>query len=603
MSDHEEKPKTLIDLGPGEGSKVEHIKSESDYLRGQIAEELAQDSPRFSEAQVQLIKFHGIYQQEDRDFRHARQPGMDKAYQLMVRSRIPGGVLTAEQYLAEDELAGRYANGTLRITTRQSFQLHGILKGDVHATIHAINEALLSTLAACGDVNRNVMACPAPVHDNAHKQVEETAHRIAMHLAPHSHAYHEIWIDGEQVKTVERPEDEVVEPIYGPTYLPRKFKIGVAFPGDNCIDVYTQDIGLVASIKNGQLEGFTVLIGGGMGMTHGKAETHPRLAAQLCFATVDEVLEVVETIVTIQRDYGDRQNRKHARMKYVVEERGIPWFRDELESRLGRKVQDPRELTWHDVEDHLGWHEQGDGHWFLGLYVENGRVKDDETMQLRTALRRVIEEFHPGIRLTAQQNILLTDIAEAQRGPIKALLASYGIAMDPAEVGTRRLAMACPAMPTCGLALAEAERALPTVIREIEADLEALGLASEPLSVRMTGCPNGCARPYMGDIGFVGRTKDVYNIYVGGDLLNTRLNILYAPYVHTKDLAPTIRPLLVLWRDEREPGEAFGDYCYRAGIDYLQAKTGEQLQNSNGHSHNGQVREPEPGEAMASHRI
>ncbi|HEX6478903.1 MAG TPA: NADPH-dependent assimilatory sulfite reductase hemoprotein subunit, partial [Ktedonobacteraceae bacterium] len=469
--------------------------------------------------------------------------------------------------------------------------------------IHAINETLLSTLAACGDVNRNVMACPAPVHDHAHKQVEETAHRIAMHLAPHSHAYHEIWVDGEQVKTVERPEDEVVEPIYGPTYLPRKFKIGVAFPGDNCIDVYTQDIGLVASIKNDQLEGFTVLIGGGMGMTHGKTETHPRLAAPLCFATVDEVLEVVETIVTIQRDYGDRQNRKHARMKYVVEERGIPWFRDELERRSGHGVQDPRELTWHDVEDHLGWHEQGDGRWFLGLYVENGRVKDDETMRLRTALRHVIAEFHPGISLTAQQNILLTDITEAQRGPIKVLLASYGIAMDPAEVGTRRLAMACPAMPTCGLALAEAERALPTVIREIEADLQALGLASEPLSVRMTGCPNGCARPFMGDIGFVGRTKDVYNIYVGGDLLNTRLNILYAPSVHTNDLAPTIRPLLVLWRDEREPEEAFGDYCYRVGIDYLQGKTGEQLQNSNGHSNNGQVREPGSSEALASRRI
>ena len=599
MSDQEEKPKNLLELGPGEGSKVEHIKRESNYLRGQIAEELAQDSPRFTEAQVQLIKFHGIYQQEDRDFRHARKPGEDKAYQLMVRSRIPGGVLTAEQYLVEDELAGRYGNGTLRITTRQSFQLHGVLKRDVHATIHAINEALLSTMSACGDVNRNVMACPAPIHDGAHKQVAEMAHRIAMHLAPHSRAYHEIWVDGEQVKTVEQPADEVVEPIYGPTYLPRKFKIGVAFPGDNCIDVYTQDIGLVACIEQDQLIGFTVLVGGGMGMTHGKTETYPRLATPLCFATVDEVLEVAETIVTIQRDYGDRQNRKHARMKYVVEERGIAWFREELEGRLGRKVQDPRELSWHDIEDHLGWHEQGDGRWFLGLYVENGRIQDDETMQLRTGLRHVISEFRPGVHLTAQQNILLTDISEAQRVPITSLLAEYGIAMNPAEVGTRRLALACPALPTCGLALAEAERALPAVVREIEADLQALGLAGEPLSMRMTGCPNGCARPFMGDIGFVGRTKDVYNVYIGGDLLNTRLNILYAPSVRTHDLAPTIRPLLVLWRDERLPGEAFGDFCYRVGIDYLRAKIGEQLPACNGHSHNDHVKEHVPARALA----
>src|SRR6266567_5212131 len=307
MSDYEDSKNSLLALGEGVGSKVERIKIEGDHMRGQIREELDQGASHFSDDQAQLIKFHGIYQQEDRDVRQERKAaGSEKAYQFMIRSRIPGGMVTAEQYLTEDELAGRYANGTLRITTRQGFQLHGILKGDIHSTIHAINEALLSTLAACGDVNRNVMACPAPVHDGAHKQVEATAHRMAMHLAPHSRAYHEIWVDGEQVKTVERPDDEVVEPIYGPTYLPRKFKIGVAFPGDNCIDVYTQDIGLVAAIENEQLEGFTVLIGGGMGMTHGKTETHPRLAAPLCFATVDEVLEVVETIVTIQRDYGDR---------------------------------------------------------------------------------------------------------------------------------------------------------------------------------------------------------------------------------------------------------------------------------------------------------
>ncbi len=509
-----------------------------------------------------------MYQQEDRDARQQRKAaGSEKAYQFMIRSRIPGGVVTAEQYLTEDELAGRYANGTLRITTRQGFQLHGVLKGDLHSTIHTINEALLSTLAACGDVNRNVMACPAPAADRAQAQVEEIAHRIAMHLAPHSHAYHEIWVDGEQLDTVALEQE--TEPIYGPTYLPRKFKMGVAFPGDNCIDIYTQDIGLVACLEGEQLDGFTVLVGGGMGMTHGKTDTYPRLATPLCYATVDEVLAVVETIVTIQRDYGDRQNRKHARMKYVVEERGIAWFRAELEQRLGHSVQDPGPLTWHDVEDHLGWHAQGDGRWFLGLFVENGRIKDSSTMRMRSGLRQAIEEFRPGVRLTAQQNILLTDITEAQRGPLTALLASHGIPTNPAELGILRLSMACPALPTCGLALAEAERVLPAVVQQIEADLQALGLANESLSIRMTGCPNGCARPYMGDIGIVGRTKDIYNIYLGGDLLNTRLNTLYAPSVRLNELAATVRPLLALWRDERTPGETFGDFCYRVGLAYL----------------------------------
>ena len=572
MAGEERRADDLVSLGAGAGSKVERIKVESNHLRGQIAEELELDTNRFSDEQVHLLKFHGTYQQEDRDARRERRAsGGEKVYQFMVRSRIPGGVLNADQYLAEDDLAERYANGTLRITTRQGFQLHGVLKGDLLPTIRSINEALLSTLAACGDVNRNVMACPAPIGNRGQAQVEEIAHRIAQHLAPRSLAYHEIWIDGEQVETVELPKEEGVEPIYGPSYLPRKFKIGVAYPGDNCIDVYTQDIGLVALLEGEKLIGFTVLVGGGMGMTHGKKETYPRLATPLCFAAMDEVLAVVETIVTIQRDYGDRKNRKHARMKYVVEERGIGWFRAELERRLGLAVQDPRELSWHDAEDHLGWHTQSEGRWFLGLYIENGRIKDDEAARLRTGLRRVIEEFRPGIRLTPQQNLLLTDVKEEQRGPLTALLATYGIAADPVAVSTRRFAMACPALPTCGLALAEAERVLPWIIRQIEADLQSLGLSDEPVSVRMTGCPNGCARPYMGDIGFVGRTKDIYNVYVGGDRQNTRLNVLYAESVHLRDLAATVYPLLALWRDERRPEETFGDFCYRVGIDYLQA--------------------------------
>ncbi len=570
----------LLHLGAGGGSKTERIKQGSRRLRGQIVEELQQGGTRFSEEQIQLLKFHGTYQQENRDQRSTRKAaGEEKAYQFMVRSRIPGGVLTADQYLAEDELAGRYASGTLRITTRQGIQLHGVLKGDLHATIREINAALLSTLAACGDVNRNVMACPAPTASRAHARVHEIAHQLAMHLAPRSRAYHEIWIDGEQVETVQQEEE--VEPIYGPSYLPRKFKIGVAFPGDNCIDVYTQDVGLVACLegepgsKDERLSGFTVLIGGGMGMTHGKSETYPRAAEPLCYVTVDEVVEVVETIVMIQRDYGDRQNRKHARMKYVVEERGIAWFRAELEQRLGRSVQNARPLDWHGVEDHLGWHAQGDGNWYLGLSVTNGRVKDEGSLRLRSGLRAVIAEFRPGVRLTAQQNILLTDIPAAQRRALAERLAAYGVVTDPARLGIQRFALACPALPTCGLALAEAERVSPAVVSQIEDELRELGLENEPLSIRITGCPNGCARPYMGDIGFVGRTKDVYNIYIGGDQANTRLNTLYAQLIHRNDLAATLRPLFKLWHDERQPGETFGDFSHRMGVEYLHTRVAE----------------------------
>ncbi|MGH2495304.1 MAG: NADPH-dependent assimilatory sulfite reductase hemoprotein subunit [Ktedonobacteraceae bacterium] len=571
MPDHGESTNDLLHLGAGTGSKVEHIKVESHHLRGHIAEELVQDTHRFSDPQIQLMKFHGVYQQENRDVRQARKAsGEEKAYQFMVRTRIPGGRITAEQYLVHDNLADTYANGTLRITTRQGFQLHGVLKGVLAPTIKAVNEALLTTLAACGDVNRNVMACPAPVGDCAHRQIEDISQRIAQHLTPRSRAYHEIWVDGEKVKFDEQPGEDETEPIYGITYLPRKFKIGVAAPGDNCIDVYTQDIGLVPVLKVSHLEGFTVLIGGGMGMTHNKGETYPRLATPLCFATSDEILPLVETIVKVQRDYGDRQNRKHARMKYVVEERGIAWFRDEVEQRLGYSLQDPRPITWQHAEDHLGWHKQEDGRWFLGLFIENGRIKDDVSVRLRSGLRHAIEEFRPDIRLTPQQNILLTDLDEEQRAPLTALLASYGIPVDPADVGTRRFSMACPALPTCGLALAEAERALPPVIQQIEAELQALGMANVPLGIRMTGCPNGCARPFMGDIGFVGRTKDVYNIYVGGDMLNTRMNTLYAASVHIKDLVTTLRPLLALWKEQRLAAENFGDFCHRIGLENLQ---------------------------------
>jgi sulfite reductase (ferredoxin) len=578
MATHRDLPgKSLLELGPGVGSSVERIKLESRHLRGRLAADLVDNSSQtLSPGQEQLVKFHGVYQQEDRDARKAlKAAGIEKSYNFMVRSRIPGGAVTADQYLMQDELAGRYANNTLRITTRQGFQLHGVLKGDLQRAIRGINDALLSTLAACGDVNRNVMACPAPISSRAQAQVQEIAHTIAMRLAPKSGAYHEIWIDGESVATVETPQDES-EPLYGDTYLPRKFKIAVAFPGDNCVDIYTQDVGLVAHLDGDTLAGFTVLIGGGMGMTHGKTETFPRLATPLCFATPDDVLEIVESIVTVQRDHGDRTNRKHARMKYLVEERGIAWFRAQVEQRIGRALPEPREVEWHDVEDHLGWHQQADGRWFLGLWIENGRVQDTDTARIRAALRQVIATYRPGVRLTGQQNILLTDIEAADRQAIDALLEEHGVGVEPRAAGNvARHALACPALPTCGLALADAERALPAVVRQVEDDMADLGLGDAQLSIRMTGCPNGCARPYMGDVGLVGKTRDVYNVYIGGDWANTRMNSLFAPSVRLADISTTLRPLLTIWRDEREENETFGDFAHRVGFDYLRDESEE----------------------------
>jgi len=463
----------------------------------------------------------------------------------------------------------------MRLTTRQSIQLHGILKGDIWSTIHDINASLLSTLSACGDVNRNVMACPAPSANRAQAQVQELAYKLAMHLAPRSKAYHEIWVDGEKVHTVKEEEDEVVEPMYGATYLPRKFKVGIAFPGDNCVDAYTQDIGFIVKLDGEQLTGFTVVLGGGMGMTNGKKETFPLLGKAFADITPDQILQVAETIVTVQRDYGDRTNRKHARMKYVVQERGVDWFKNEVEQRLGYKLAPPSEVHFHDVEDHLGWSQQADGHWFLGLFVENGRIKDTEEVRLREGLRTVIREFQPGIRLTPQQNILLTDIPEDQRSALEARLQEFGISTDPTTAGAYRYAMACPAYPTCGLAVAESERLFPSIVKQFEEDLHDLGLGDERISFRMTGCPNGCARPFVGDVGFVGRSKDLYNIYLGGNWTNTRLSEPYLLSVKTEQLRETLRPLFTLWRDERQPQEAFGDYCHRIGLDNLKEKVAQ----------------------------
>ena len=550
-------------------SDVESIKRESNHLRGTIAQSLRAGGARFDESDSQLIKFHGIYQQEDRDARQQRKKaGLEPSYQFMLRTRVPGGVLTADQYLVHDALADRFGNGSLRITTRQGLQMHGILKGGLRATIAEINASLLSTLAACGDVNRNVMACPAPATAKAQEEVAELAQQLARHFTPKASAYHEIWVDGEAIETP-NPAQESEDPIYGRTYLPRKFKMGVALPGDNCIDVYTQDIGFAAVVREGDVLGYTVLVGGGMGMTHGKTTTYPRTASPFCFVAPHDAIAVAQAIVTTQRDFGDRTNRKHARLKYLVEERGVAWLRAEVERRLGQCLQLPVDVTFNDVCDHLGWLRQNDGRLALGVHIPSGRIRDTREVRLRTALRAIIALFQPSLRLTAQQNILLCGIGAEDRHTVARIFGANGVQTEPEALDISRYALACPALPTCGLALTDAERALPDIVGEIARELEKLCLEHERISIRMTGCPNGCARPYMGDVGFVGRSKDLYDIYLGGDWANTHLNWAYKSSVPRAQLVDELRPLLHAWKHERDAGETFGDYCSRVGRERL----------------------------------
>ncbi len=550
-------------------SDDERIKADSRDLRGTIAASLDAGGSHFVQSDAQLVKFHGIYQGENRDVRQERKTaGLEPAYQFMVRTRVPGGILCAQQYLAQDALAGRFGNETLRITTRQGLQLHGVLKGDLHEALAGISATLLSTLGACGDVNRNVMCCPAPPRAAAQRAAASLAQELAAHFTPKTRAYHEIWIDGEKVDAPHL-DAEVPDPIYGATFLPRKFKMGVALAGDNCIDAYTQDVAFVGITERDDLVGYTVLVGGGLGATHGKTTTYPRTATPLCFVDSSDAVVLTEAILGTQRDFGDRTDRKHARFKYLVEERGIDWVRSEVERRFGRALKSPQAIAFESVADHLGWLAQADGRLTLGVHVENGRVKDSAAVRLRTALRQVVAEYRPELRLTPQQNILLVGIEPAKRLEIDALFRTYGVETDPARLGVHRYAMACPALPTCGLALTDAERVLPGIVDEIERELRDLQIGDERLSVRMTGCPNGCARPYMGDIGFVGRSKALYDIYLGGDWANTHLNWVYKTGVRTERLVAELRPLLRAWRYERRGSESFGDYCSRVGRENL----------------------------------
>lgn len=543
---------------PSAESKNEGIKRQSQHLRGTIAETLASDAPRFGEQDIQLLKFHGTYQQDDRDRRRARGADEEKSYSFMARLTIPGGVLTADQYLGLDAIADQHANGTLRVTTRQGIQYHGVLKGDLKPTIAGIHALLSTTLAACGDVERNVMACPAPVNDAAHTAVIAAARGIADELRPATRAYHEIWLDGErQLSTQEE------EPFYGDRYLPRKFKTAVGLSTDNCVDIYSHDVGLMAIVEDGRLRGFNLLVGGGLGMTHNKGDTMARLADPLVFVQPDDAVEAARTVAAIFRDHGNRADRRHARLKYLVAEWGLEKFREEFARRVSFAVVDPLPVPPPHYHDHLGRNIQPDGHWFLGVFVQSGRIADTAEQRLKTGLREIVERYRPGVRLTPQQNVLLTDLTEESVREIEVLLAGYGVASATTMSAVRRGSLACPALPTCGLAVAESERYLPSLLSSLEGELEELGLDQEPITVRMTGCPNGCARPYTADLAFVGRSLERYHIYVGGRLTADRVADLYEADVKSEDLITRVRPLLTRWAKERHADEGLGDFYQR----------------------------------------
>jgi sulfite reductase (ferredoxin) len=545
-------------------SKIEQMKAQSDGLRGSIGRELDEPSDHFNASDGTLLKFHGVYEQEDRDRRKAeRGTGAAKSYSYMVRTKNPGGFVPAAFFLGLAGLCESHANGTMRITTRQAFQLHGVHKTELKETIATINEYLGSTLGACGDINRNVMAPAAPFATRPYAIARETAHAVAELLTPRTTAYYEIWRDAELVHTTE----PVADPIYRDVYLPRKFKIAVAVPGDNSVDIYTNDLGIVPVLSDVDvLLGYDLYVGGGLGMTHRKPATFPRLADEIGFCEPADLLRFVRAIVEVQRDYGDRTNRKHARLKYTIEDKGLAWFRAEVERYAGTSLGDFRPLPAWEYRDYLGWHEQGDGRLFLGINIENGRIKDDDGLRLKTALREIVAAFDLDLVLTPQQNALLVDVPRAARARIDAILAEQGVRPIEAISLIERHAMACPALPTCGLALAESERTLPGIVDALERRLAELGLEREPISLRMTGCPNGCARPYMSEIGLVGVSADRYNVHLGGTTDSVRLNRVYREMVPGADILATLDPLFVAFTRERFGNESFGDFCLRTAL-------------------------------------
>lgn len=564
-------------------SKVEGLKEKSHALREPIATEILQDTTHFSEEGVQILKFHGSYQQDHRDH---RTKGQEKDYQFMLRTRNPGGYIPANLYLVLDQLSETYGNHTLRATTRQGFQLHGVLKQNLKTVISSIIQAMGSTLGACGDLNRNVMAPPVPYKNRPeYDYARDYAQNIADLLMPRTGAYYEIWLNDEKAITAEiNPEVEAAlqrngngtvfhdqeEPIYGTYYMPRKFKCCVTVPGDNSVDLFSQDVGLVViTDEQGQLQGFNIFAGGGLGRTHNKEETFVRLADPIGYVDKEDVYDAMKAIVATQRDYGDRHDRRHARMKYLIHDWGVDRFRQTVEGYLGKPFQPMQPLPAFKYQDYLGWHEQGDGKLFLGISIENGRIQDEGSLQLKTALREIEQKFALPMYLTPHQNLLLWEIDPADQAEIQQILDRCGVqgvsGLDPLV----RHAMACPALPTCGLAITESERVFPEVLARIRALLDQVGLENDHLVVRMTGCPNGCARPYLAELGFVGQTPGHYQVWLGADSDQTRLAEPYLQSMAIEDLEKSLEPLFVYYKEERQAIESFGNFCHRVGFDAL----------------------------------
>jgi sulfite reductase (NADPH) hemoprotein beta-component len=543
-------------------SPIELLKERDPTLGGTIAQTLADpQADHFAEDDTTFLKSHGVYQQDDRDLRKT-----GKKYIFMVRCRIPGGVLTPAQYLACDDLATRYANNTLRVTSRQGFQFHGVVKGGLRALVKEINDALLGTLAACGDNNRNVMAPPTPPINKLGEQVLEHARQAAAAVLPRTRAYHSIWIEGVPLDLSEPAKQDFVDPLYGKQYLPRKFKIAFVIPPLNDIDVFTNCCGFIAiSDANGKLFGYNLTAGGGMGRSHGNEATFPRLADVIGFLSPEKAVEVAKAVLTIHRDFSDRSDRKHARLKYVLEDRGVKWFREELERRVGFQLAAPMPFKFEKQGDAFGWNRQADGRLFLGLFVETGRIKDREGWRLKTALREVVAKYQPEIHLTPANNVILANLDVTQRDEITLLFAQHGVQTEPGSQGSilRRASMACVSLPTCGLGLAESERYLPELITRLEGLLAEVGLGGQEITIRMTGCPNGCARPYMAEIGFVGKAPGRYQVWLGGNEACTRLNRLYRDMVKDPDIIAELRPLFTRYAQERLAGERFGDWVAR----------------------------------------
>ncbi|AJS58441.1 assimilatory sulfite reductase (NADPH) hemoprotein subunit [Paenibacillus sp. IHBB 10380] len=547
-------------------SDVEEIKRRSQYLRGSLTETLQDPiTGSIPEDDNRLMKHHGSYMQDDRDLRNERlKQKLEPAYQFMLRVRAAGGVVTPEQWLMMDSVAQQYANGTIRLTTRQSFQLHGVLKWNLKNTIREVNDALLSTLAACGDVNRNVMCNPNPYQSEVHAQVYEWAAKVSDHLNPRTRAYHEIWLDGEKVVD-SQAHDVEIEPIYGAVYLPRKFKIGIAVPPSNDVDVFSQDLGLIAIVEEGRLIGFNVAVGGGMGMAHGDPKTYPQVNKIIGFCTPEQMIDVAEKTVTIQRDYGDRAVRKHARFKYTIDDRGLDWFINELTNRLGWSLEEARPYHFDHNGDRYGWVKGSNGKWHFTMFIQSGRIKDEDDYLLMTGLREIAKVHTGDFRLTANQNLIIANISTQKKKKIERMIKEYGLTDGIHHSALRRNSMACVSFPTCGLAMAESERYLPTLMDKIEPMLVESGLREKEIVIRMTGCPNGCARPMLAEIAFIGKAPGKYNMYLGGGFTGNRLNKLYKENIGETEILASLNPIISQYAKERQEGEHFGDFVIRAG--------------------------------------